>query len=484
MQSKMKKTIICLFTLLLASAAFVACDDPYANQFVAEPTINEQGPVQSADGFTISLGSAFGSAVVLTNEDLESSKILEAVKATATPQLPEGAYLKYKIEASDTKEFTKVVQLSSVSANNAASVSATDLNETVKTLFGKAPNARQLFLRVTSVLVDGNVNAQLSSPTVLGPVTVTPVGMVIETEYYIIGNLHGWNIEGLDNFKFSHSGKDVYEDPHFSILVKTMLDADGNGYFKIVPKSSKDAASWDGVIGNPVDGNTELEGELVIGGDAMRVTEPGWVKINLNMLEYTYTIEIIGEMNLTLYVPGGYQGWNPGAAPTLYSKNFDFKYEGYVNFQEATEFKFTSAPNWDNTNYGDGGDGTLSTSGDNLSVSEAGVYKVNIDLSGSPYTYTLTKTDWGLIGSATTGGWDNSTPMVYNPATNVWTVTTTLKADEFKFRANNGWDINLGGNMQDLSYGGDNIKVTEAGTYLVTLDLSDPTAYKASIVKQ
>ena len=74
--------------------------------------------------------------------------------------------------------------------------------------------------------------------------------------------------------------------------------------------------------------------------------------------------------------------------------------------------------------------------------------------------------------------------MVYNPATNVWTVTTTLKADEFKFRANNGWDINLGGNMQDLSYGGDNIKVTEAGTYLVTLDLSDPTAYKASIVKQ
>ena len=149
MQSKMKKTIICLFTLLLASTAFVACDDPYANQFVAEPTINEQGPVQSADGFTISLGSAFGSAVVLTNEDLESSKILEAVKATATPQLPEGAYLKYKIEASDTKEFTKVVQLSSVSANNAASVSAVDLNEAVKTLFGKAPNARQLFLRVS-----------------------------------------------------------------------------------------------------------------------------------------------------------------------------------------------------------------------------------------------------------------------------------------------------------------------------------------------
>jgi len=151
------------------------------------------------------------------------------------------------------------------------------------------------------------------------------------------------------------------------------------GYFKIVPKSSKDAASWDGVLGNPIDGNTALEGEIILeGAQAMRVTEPGWVKITLNMMEYTYTIEIIGEMNLTLYVPGAHQGWNPANAPTLYSRNFDFKYEGYVNFGAAgTEFKFTSEPSWSGTNYGDGGDGTLSTDGGagNLSVTEAATTK-------------------------------------------------------------------------------------------------------------
>lgn len=64
---------------------------------------------------------------------------------------------------------------------------------------------------------------------------------------------------------------------------------------------------------------------------------------------------------------------------------------------------------------------------DNLNVTEAGYYRLNVDLSGSPYTYTAEKTEWGLIGDATEGGWDNSTPMTYDPDTRVWSVTTTLE---------------------------------------------------------
>lgn len=481
----MKKTIKYILSLLVVTALFTGCEDDYAGQLVAEPKVNEQEALQSAEGFAFELGSGLSSAVVLSEEDLESAKVIEAVKTKAPPQLPEGAHLVFKVEVSNTKDFTNVLALPSTSANNAALISAPDLNEAVKTLYGKAPFARELYLRITSILVDGDVKAQLPTPTILGPVSVTPVGMVIETEYYLIGDLNGWNIAGLDDYKFSHSGKDVYEDPIFTILVKTMLNKDGNGYFKIVPKSSKDAASWDGVLGNPVDGNTELNGDLVVeNAQAMRVTEPGWVKITLNMLEYTYSIEIIGEVPLSLYVPGGYQGWSPGSAPTVYTRNLDFKYEGYVYFKEPTEFKFTSQNNWDGTNYGDGGNGTLSTDGGNLKVDKVGVYKINVDLSKAPYTYSLIETNWGLIGSATPGGWDNSTPMMYNPDTKVWTVITTLTADEFKFRANDGWDINLGGDMQNLSYGGDNIKVTEPGTYLITLDLSNPAVYKATVVKQ
>lgn len=295
--------------------------------------------------------------------------------------------------------------------------------------------------------------------------------------------MNGWSFANLPDFKFNHSGGDVYENSVFSILVNLT----GNTtHWKIVPKSSKEADSWDGVLGNTIeDGYTGLTGELAVGGSAMKIEQPGWVKITLNMMEYTYTVELIGEMNLQLYVPGSHQGWSPGTAPIVYNRNFDMKYEGYVNFSANDLFKFTSDPDWDHTNYGDGGNGTLSTTGDNLTVAEAGYYKLNVDLSGSPFTYTTVKTDWGLIGDATVGGWDNSTPMTYNPDTKVWTVTTTLTAGKaFKFRANNGWDINLGGNQSNLSYGGDNIPIATDGTYLVTLDLSNPEAYKCSVVKQ
>ena len=302
------------------------------------------------------------------------------------------------------------------------------------------------------------------------------MGPVIESAYYLIGDINGWDISNLDAYKFNHSGADVYEDPIFTILANNV-----QGYFKIVPQSGKEAASWDGVLGNPIDGNTDLEGELIIEeSGAMRVNEAGWVKITLNMMEYTYSIEVIGEMNLTLYVPGDHQGWNPETAPTLYSRNYDFTYSGYVYFAaDNTPFKFTSEPNWGGTNYGDGGAGTISETGDNLVVAEAGMYKIDVDLNNN--SYLMTKTEWGLIGDATEGGWDESTPMTYNPDTGLWSVTTTLGNGSFKFRANNSWDINLGGDLNNLNYGGDNIPATE-GTYTITLDLSKPEAFTATIV--
>ena len=461
---------------------FAACEDVY-DHVAASPQAYEQESAQSVSGFTFTLGDDVSAPLVFTEAMLADETPLETVKTTATPDLAEGATVTFILEASDTQDFTRVQELPSASDQNSAFVTAATLNEAAKSLYGKAPEARNLYLRVTAFIKEGSIAVQIPGQVILGPITVTPVGPVIETEYYLIGDINGWNINALENYQFSHSGMDVYEDPIFTILVNNVT-----GYFKIVPKSSKEAASWDGVLGNPIDGNTALEGEIIRdGAQAMRVTEPGWVKITLNMMEYTYTIEIIGEMNLTLYVPGGHQGWNPATAPTLYSRNFDFKYEGYVNFGAAgTEFKFTSEPSWSGTNYGDGGDGTLSTDGGagNLSVTEAGYYKINIDLSGTPYTYTMVKTDWGLIGDATVGGWDNSTPMTYDPDTRLWSVTTTLNAGQFKFRANNSWDINLGGDMNNLAYNGDNIVVPEAGTYLITLDLSDPRQFKATMAIQ
>lgn len=480
---QMKKTYLYLITLLVGSFVFYSCEDQYAGQESALPTVFEQGTVQSADGFVFALGDEVASPIVFTDEALASEKDYQTIVTKATPALPEGAVVKFKIEASDTHDFVKVEQLPSASSNNVGSVKNTDLDEVVKKLYGRAPNPREVFLRVTYYIVGENSSVQGTAPVILGPITVTPAAPVIEEEYYLIGGMNGWSLGNLDAFKFSHSGGDVYANPIFTILVNL---TDAETYWKVVPKSANDAVNWDAVLGNTLeDGNSELEGELAANSGAMKITQPGWVKITLNMMEYTYQVELIGVMSLQLYVPGSHQGWSPGTAPIVYNRNFDMKYEGYVNFSANDLFKFTSDPDWDHTNYGDGGNGTLSTTGDNLTVAEAGYYKLNVDLSGSPFTYTKVKTDWGLIGDATVGGWDNSTPMTYNPDTKVWTVTTTLTAGKaFKFRANNGWDINLGGNQSNLSYGGDNIQVATDGTYLVTLDLSNPEAYKCSVVKQ
>ncbi len=173
-------------------------------------------------------------------------------------------------------------------------------------------------------------------------------------------------------------------------------------------------------------------------------------------------------------VPGAYQGWDPALSTTvLSSPNSDDKYEGYFWFPADTEFKFALG-GWD-TNWGDtGADGTLDPGGDNLKVTEDGFYKINVDLTA--LTYTILKTDWGLIGSATANGWDSDQNMTYDATENAWTITADLIAGEAKFRANDGWDLNYGDDGADaiLEAGGANIAIPANGTYLIKLYLDSP----------
>ena len=175
-----------------------------------------------------------------------------------------------------------------------------------------------------------------------------------------------------------------------------------------------------------------------------------------------------------IYAPGGYQGWDPAKANTFSSPNDDGKFEGYIYFAEPAEFKFTTGPNWDE-NFGDDGDnGTLEQNGSNLKVEEAGFYKVSVDIPGRKYT--ITKTTWGLIGSATPKGWDSDTDMKYDAVTNSWSITISLTAGVVKFRANDSWDLNYGDNGANASLeeGGSDINIPSAGTYFIKLFLDKP----------
>lgn len=173
-----------------------------------------------------------------------------------------------------------------------------------------------------------------------------------------------------------------------------------------------------------------------------------------------------------LHCPGDYQGWDAANDSTvIYSRNSDNQYEGYLYFSGAAEFKFDVNGDW-SLNYGDNdADGTLEQEGANIAVAEAGYYKINVDLDAM--TYTMEKTDWGVIGDATADGWDSDQNMFVDE-NGILTAELSLGVGGFKFRANDDWPINLGDTGADgiLEYEGDNISIEEAGKYKVQLFLT------------
>lgn len=205
-----------------------------------------------------------------------------------------------------------------------------------------------------------------------------------------------------------------------------------------------------------------------------------------NTIDLTVTPYAAAVAMPILYVPGAYQGWTPATANKIADRTNTGNYEGYIFFPAGElEFKITPEPNWD-SDWGDDTDGTsgrLKVKGANLKVPASGFYllKANVDR----LTWSATLTNWGVIGSATAGGWDADQDLTYDPSTKTLRATLQLSVGELKFRANDDWAINLGDDGADgtLEYDGANIAVAEAGNYEVVLNLSDPTNYTYTLTK-
>ena len=84
----------------------------------------------------------------------------------------------------------------------------------------------------------------------------------------------------------------------------------------------------------------------------------------------------------------------------------------------------------------------------------------------------------GIIGDAVEGWFTNSTPMVYSkPREGIWELDIALNDGQLKFRNNNSWAINWGGNKFPKGYTtfyGGNITL-EKGNYHIILDLVNNT---------
>ena len=196
---------------------------------------------------------------------------------------------------------------------------------------------------------------------------------------------------------------------------------------------------------------------------------------NTTAFEVTPYEVIVG--NNVLYLPGAYQGWDPVSAGTLSETATPGVFVGYLTFEDPTalEFKFTTAPNWDD-NYGGDGNGNLVFEGNNVSVPNVGSYQITVNMN--TMTWMAESYSWGIIGTATPGGWDADTDMSYNYQQDYWEFTGALVAGALKFRLNDQWNVNYGSpNSTDfIAYLDDPgaHDVAAAGNYHVTFQI-DPT---------
>jgi len=213
--------------------------------------------------------------------------------------------------------------------------------------------------------------------------------------------------------------------------------------------------------------------------------------IKLNYTPYAIRVIIEYEFPNALTVAGNFQGWAPVTGPKLVDTTAigttGTAYEGYISFTDPSpEFKFVKGNDWSAGDFGSAGTGKLGGS-DNLTLPAEGMYRIKVNTVAMTWSYTKIDT-WGIIGSSTPNNWDASTPMTLNPD-GTYSVTAALTVGELKFRANNEWVVDFGDNTSNggpdnvPDYGGSNIAISEAGNYIITLDLSKAGNYYYTIRK-
>lgn len=331
--------------------------------------------------------------------------------------------------------------------------------------YGKRPTERDIDATLDAWVSNGATAVKMATSEKF-QIKAIPEAPVIEEGYYLVGDMfttddvNGWTKEVAK--AFNHSDKDVYEDPVFTVSFETTK---ADQYWKIIPKKNIDADDlWaPGVVGPKVDGDDSMTGALTNGdAKAGKIAKAGKYKLTINMMDYSYTIE---EVNYDpfIYFIGSTDGWKSSDQKLALVDDAKGVYTGYVYLADPNEFKFQRAPgNWD-TAIGAGtfvsfAGAAIGVDNGNLGVNAGeGVYYMDVNLSEGTITATKVET-MGIIGGF--NNWAGDAPMTWNAEEYCFEATNVgVTADGWKFRVNGDWPINLGGSLNNLTAGGDNITV-------------------------
>ena len=410
----------------VAALGFTACDD---YEEVA-PQSNPQGEqvVMSVDGLTVARPDALAGENPAVNLGTIEEDSVELIVTTATPELNPGDYVTYDAEIAIDNTFAQVQR---VTLNN-GKIFKEDLDAAFRALFGKTPNAREMYFRFIPYMATNTSRVLFKQDTYLMSdlkVNVTPINLNIEVDaqgYYIITDTYfapGWE-ESL--VKLDNGGGDVYDDAVFTAL------ADLSSEIFFIGASDVDAA----VAGDPYDyvwspvveegADVGLTGRLTYGVDAMNVrtipiANATKYEVSIDMLERTYEVK---EFVPTLYMVSPSLDADFEMVPANNNTGETGKWWSiaYVG-TDGISFK-----EWNGEAVGaiDGTasmvDGvTLTANGGTVATNTAGWYLVGVEKTGSAdafsYSVTLFPANVYVYGDCNGGGWGDDPAWMFTVPT-------------------------------------------------------------------
>lgn len=494
-----KYTILPILALALG---FAACDDVELGTGI--PVVNPELPAAGPDLVTVAAPADMPAVAQLVTYIDKGENVPVAV-ASAAEGWPEGYGFGATAQVSADESFSSFFTLPVVVNGDNFAIDAAALNEGVRDNISKNPVETELWLRYNVSAVKGNENIVLGGPdTFYGPTKLTVVTTAprfIDQKYYFMWSADGNDWNQANSSEFTHSDNNVYDDPVFSQILDLSAATVGKGiYWKIFGESYFTNTDYSSIIGVTDADKNNAKGALDPGATQvagfMTLSGPVEFRIDMDNLTFEYK-EAIPNFWLAGNGVNGTTWDDRQFAMVMWTENYT-DYAGYANLYGADqpEFKFSPTNAW-NGDFGVSGalefttnpdTGVLSATGKadgggNVKVPAPGLYFISLNYSTRDLTVTAISTV-GIIGDF--NGWAASEPMTPSADNLTWKATVTMSAgNAWKFRMNNGWDINLGGNMQSLTgFGNPANLVCEAdGTYEITLNLAT-LPYTATMVKK
>lgn len=473
----MKK--ILFLSILAAGLAFTACDDLETNH--GKPQENPQEPIFESSSMTVSAAQQAAGVIDLTAY-ANNDELIPVGTVSVGEDWPEGYGFGAVMRVNGLGEIPVTVE------GNTLLVNPEEFYAVIYDQITKNPETQTVNLSYAMYGVNGDAKVRIGEmSTYYGNynVQVAPFAPehIIAPKYYFVYSVDGENWSRNDAIELNHSTTNQYDDPVFSIAYDFPETIIGN-FWKVVAESELDniAASGYGVAEDDL-ANEEgkliatdyIPGMFFLSGQCL-------LTFNMMNLDYSFKIAIPN-----FWTPGGANGWS-FPRPTLTTTD----YVNYFGFTELSgEFKFSPTAGW-NGDFGcaDGltseeSNGGLVAKGKaegstNIKVPADGFYFITLNYPTRALTlYQVNKL--GIIGDF--NGWGATAEMTPNADKTVWTITQEFSgAGTFKFRGNDNWDINLGGDINELVANGANIN-NEAGTYVITLNLGS-FPYTCTIVKK